>query len=282
MFLLTCQVTKSQDPIEISEAVLDFGNSSMPGFSVTIPEADYETAVKNWVKLLETGTKSKVVRADEGLSVFGARIKSVSDNPVNVFSNITGQDNFLDLEVSFELEKDKYAGSSELSGAREYLMDFAKDQYINFVEGQIAVEEKKLRGLKSDLKSLERSKSRMEKSIRSNEQDIRSDDQRLADLKNELAVVSSGLSRYEAGGMGNSTTADSDQIDDLQKEGKKIRKEIKSLERKLGKTEVEVSQDQREIPNNVNQQEDARYLVEEQEAVVRQLIDKRDTIKNYR
>ena len=283
LFLLACQGTKSQSPIEMSEATLDFGNSSIPGFSVTIPEADYENTMKNWVKQLESGTRSKVVTADDGLSIFGAKIKSISDNPVNVFSKLTAQDSAINLDVAFEMEKDKYAGSSELSGAREYLVEFAVNQYLDIVNGQIAVEDKKLRELKSDLKSLERSQSRMKKSISSNEDQIRDNEEKLAELNNELAMITYELTRSETGGMGNQgAVSDPDRLKDLEKQEKKIRKEIRSIEKKLGNSEVEVSQDERAIPRNVSDQEDAKYLVEEQEAVVRQLENKRDAIKNYR
>ena len=284
LFLFINEGTRAQSPITVDEDNFSFGSSSVNGFSVVIPEAEYESTMKNWVKLLESGTKSSVVSESDGMSIFGARIKAVSDNPVNVYSKLSGQDSVLNLQVAIELEKDHYAGNSELTGVREYLIDFAKGQYLDIVNEQIAVESKILNDLKKELKSLERSHSRMEKSIKSSEQDIITDDEKLAELNNELASVSSEISRYEVGGMGNQkmTGTNADLLKDLEKQEKKIRREINSLEKKLGKNEGEISQNEREIPRNVNEQEDARMRVEEQEAVLQKYIDKREAIEDYR
>src|SRR5512133_2636878 len=97
----------AQKPIEVSEDTVKFGSSSMPAFSVTIPEADYDKTLKEWTRTLQSGTKSKVVTENKkDISIFGARIKQISNNPVNIYSNLDNQDDGLALKVAIEPRKD--------------------------------------------------------------------------------------------------------------------------------------------------------------------------------
>jgi hypothetical protein len=75
---------------------------------VTIPEVNYETAEKDWIKELQAGTKLKVVTENKEMIISGANIKNISPDPVNINSKLINQDSSLLLMVSMELGKDKY------------------------------------------------------------------------------------------------------------------------------------------------------------------------------
>jgi len=75
---------------------------------VTIPEVNYETAEKDWIKELQAGTKLKVVTENKEMIISGANIKNISPDPVNINSKLINQDSSLFLMVSMELGKDKY------------------------------------------------------------------------------------------------------------------------------------------------------------------------------
>jgi len=75
---------RAQEPVLVSEDSLKIGNSLLPGLSVTIPEAGYEKTLKEWVKDLQGGTKSKVITENNEMSIFGAKIRDISPNTVNV------------------------------------------------------------------------------------------------------------------------------------------------------------------------------------------------------
>ena len=162
---------KAQKPIYVSEDSLKIGNSLLPGLSVTIPEAGYEKTLKEWLKDLQGGTKSKVITENNEMSIFGAKIRSVSPNPINVYSKLVELDSMLQLFASFELKKDQYiersADEAVFNQAKDYLKNFSKSQYIAIVKDQADAEEKKLRELQKELSSLENEKSRMQKSIQS-------------------------------------------------------------------------------------------------------------------
>jgi hypothetical protein len=98
----------AQQPVIVTDDSLMFGNSRLPALAVTIPEVSYETSLREWIKQLETGTKSKVVTENGEMSIFGAIIKNITENPVNVYSRFDNADTLLRLIVAFEPKKDEY------------------------------------------------------------------------------------------------------------------------------------------------------------------------------
>jgi predicted nucleic acid-binding Zn-ribbon protein len=286
LLLFFSGITKAQQPIEINEESISFQKSSIPGFSVRIPEANYEETVKNWVKLLQSGTKSKVVNDNGQMSIFGAKIKDISDTPVNVYSSIERVDSSVNLKTAFELRKDEYAGAAEKENARKYLMDFAKDQYLSVVKNQLNTEKNNLNKLEKDLASLERDQKKLEKTNRDNYTLISSENGRLDALNNQLASLTAEMNTRTNPnantGMGASSDNDPGKVKDLNKEIKKTGKEIKDSEKRISKAEKEIADNKREIPGNIENQNDARMKVSHQQAVVQQLEDKLERIKNFK
>ena len=274
LFLFLPVGIRAQGPIVLTEDSVRFGTSSMPGFSVVVPEVEYERTHKNWVKELETGTRSKVVEKGDELSIFGAKIKDVSENPVNVYSTITDMNGGVALLVAIELEKDKYTGETERSGARNFLFEFAKKEYIALVQDQLNTEQKILRDLEGELASLERGQERMEKSTRSNSEVVAGERVRLNQLNNELANSDTSVA-----GMG---ANDPDSAKEAEKERKKTSREIKSSEKKLSQAEKEITENDRKLPGNATDQNAARLRVSQQEAVVMRFEDKLEAIKQFK
>ncbi len=181
---------RAQKPITIMEDSLLVGKYMHPGISVTIPEVNYEKTLKNWIKQIEAGTKSKVVTEDGMMTIFGAMLKKISPNPVNMYSKLVNQDTLNKLMVCIELKKDEYLepalGDAQMMAARDYLKAFAKDQYIEFIKDEVAAEEKKLKDLTGQLSSLENSYSKTQKKAESSrttiskEQETSRDDERSA------------------------------------------------------------------------------------------------------
>jgi hypothetical protein len=121
-----------QKPIKVLEDSVQFGNYLYPGFNVTIPEAIFDNVLKNWVKLQESGTKSKVQTENGEMTIFGALIKEVSPAPVNIYSRLMNEDTLSRLLVCIELKKDQYvepaSGDIQMTSAKDYLKEFAKSQ----------------------------------------------------------------------------------------------------------------------------------------------------------
>lgn len=275
--------SRAQNPIVVSEDEFNFGGGNVPGYSVIIPETDYETTLKNWIKYLESGTRSKVVQKGENLSIFGARVKPVSEDPVNVYSTLAKDNNGIKLQAAMELQKDQFAGSTEYANARKYLFDFAKDQYMAVVNAQLNEEQKKLRALENDLNSLRNDQERMERSTSSSQETIEEGKQNLTDLNSQLAALTP--QQYQGGdsakvtGMG---AASPSEVKDLEKERKKLNREIRSAEDRIDKAERQIEENKRAMPGNLSEQEAAKRKVDDQQAVVNELEKKLNTIKAYK
>jgi DNA repair ATPase RecN len=280
---------KAQEPIIVSEDSVKVGNSLLPGLSVTIPEVNYEKALKVWIRDLQAGTKSKVVTENGEMSIFGAKIKSISSNPVNVYSKLVRLDSMLQLFASFETKKDQYVesatGAPEYTKALDYLKEFAKNQYIEVAKDQADFEEKKLRDLQKELSSLENEKARMQKSIQSNNNSIISEKENITAQNNELNIVNiasmgqdSALAAIEEGPA---KKEKADQIKDLEKRKKKALNSIESSEKKIVRSNEEIDKATNEIPQNERMQEKVREQIAAQDAIYQKFADKLKKIKSY-
>jgi hypothetical protein len=240
--------TKTQMPIVLSEDSIQIGKSVLPALSVTIPESEFDKTLKAWIRELQAGTKSKVVTENSEMSIFGARIKSISPNPINVYSKLDKLDSMLMLYASFETKKDDYvvgsAGTPEFAKARDFLKEFSKAQYIDVAKDQANAEEKKLKDLQRELSSLENEKSRMQKSIESNKNSIISEKENITLMNNELNTVKvarvgqdSLLSSMEEGPAKN---AKAEEIKDLDKRNRKAQNSIESSEKKIQRSDEEI------------------------------------------
>ena len=278
----------AQKPIIVSEDSLQIGKSLLPGLSVTIPESDYDKALKTWTRDLQSGTKSKVVTENGEMSIFGAKIKAITPNQINVYSKLIKLDSMLQLFVSFETKKDQYVERSsgpEFANAQDYLKEFAKSQYIDVAKTQADAEERKLRDLQKELSSLENEKSKMQKGIQTDNSNISSEKENITVQNNELNTVNaaiieqnSQLSTMEEGPAKKEKAA---QIKELEKRKKKALNSIESSENKINRADSDVNKATGDIPRNERMQEKVREQIFQQEAVYQMFADKLKKIKSY-
>ena len=280
---------KAQQPVVVSEDSLKVGKTSLPALSVTIPEVNYENALKAWIKELESGTKSKVVTENNEMTIFGAKLKDISSNPVNVYSKLTKLDSLLQLKVSFELKKDQYIDrtgtTSEFSKAENYLKQFAKNQYIEIVKAQVDTEDKKLRAIEKELSSLEKEKTKMQKSISANNTTIANEKENITVQNNEVTTVSAAVVEHNRLLDTMRTGPDKEEkmkyIKDLEKRKKKAESSIESSQNKINKTTSDTDKTNAEIPRNDKMQEQVNEKIQAQQAVLGKYTDKLKKIKSY-
>lgn len=280
---------KAQKPLFVFEDSLQFGNSRFPAISVTIPEVDYNKTLKAWIKDLETGTRSKVITENRDMSIFGARIKNLSPNPVNVFSRLINLDTILQLTVSYELKKDQYievsTGEAELNRAKNYLKDFAKNQYIDLAKSQADAEERKLRDLQRELSSLETQNTRFNRSIQTNNNLIAREKENIIIQNNELNSVSVAMTEHNNELINIEAEAAQkekmDLVKELENRKKKALKSIESSEKKINKATNAINKATREMPRNERIQNSIKDQIAQQEAVYQKFADKLKTIRSY-
>jgi len=280
---------KAQKPILVSEDSITFGKGKLPGLSVTIPEVNYEKTLKTWTRDLQSGTKSKLLTENNEMSIFGAKIKEVSPNPVNVYSKLMNLDSAIKINVAFEVKKDQYVerstGETDLTNAKLYLKEFARNQYIDLAKDQADAEDKKLRDLQRDLSSLEKEKTRLQKNIESENTTIVTENDKITVQNNELASVTSEI--IEQNKQLDLTTDDKtknakkDYINGLHKRKKKVQNMIETSQNNINKANNEIDKANAEIPRNDNMQEQANDKIEKQQAVCQKFADKIKNIKSY-
>jgi len=287
--LMATTALNAQKPIKVLEDSIPVGNYLYPGFNITIPEANFENTLKNWVKLQESGTKSKVQTENGEMTIFGAIIKQVSPAPVNIYSRLLNEDTLSRLLVTIELKKDLYiepaSGDIQLTAARDYLKDFAKSQYMDVIKEQLAAEEKILRDMNKELGGLENSKSRTQKTARNKRNVVNDEQDKLLVKHNELSMLSNEIiyknNEMIAMPVGAGRDAMSAQIKELEKRRKKLQREISKGESKINKARSDINQADNSIPRNEQEQGNVRARIDAQQLVVQSYIDKLNTVKLY-
>jgi hypothetical protein len=290
LLVLICSTgIKAQKPIVVSEDSLKFGKGSLPGLSVTIPEVNYEKTLKTWTRELQSGTKSKIVTENNEMSIFGAKIKNIGPNPVNVYSRMMNLDSAVKLTVAFEMKKDQYiersTGETELTNAKLYLKEFAKEQYLDVAKDQADAEDKKLREFQKELSSLEKEKTSLQKTIQSDNTDIVTEKDNITVQNNELASLTAEIidQNKQLATTDDATTkkAKTDYINGLEKKKKKVQNSIESSHNKIDKLNNEIDKANSEIPRNEKMQEQVNEKIMKQQAVYDKFADKIKTIKSF-
>ena len=289
LLLILSTGIKAQMPVLITQDSVKIGKNSFPGLTVTIPEANYEKTLKEWVKALESGTKSNMVIEKDEMSIFGANLKNVSPNPVNLYSKLLSQDSILKLSVVVELSKDTYieqaTGGEGYSKVQDYLKEFSKNRYIEVASDQLNIEEKKLKDLVKELESLAKEKTRLQKSIQSNNTKIINENDNITIQNNELKTVTASIvdNNSQLGSMDDGPAKEErgKYIKDLEKRKKKALSSIESSENKINSANTDIDEANGEIPKNELKQEDLRKKIAEQEMVVQKFTDKLEKIKTY-
>lgn len=289
VLLIASPVLNGQKPIKVLEDSVQFGNYLYPGFNVTIPEANFDNVLKNWIKSQENGTKSKVQTENGEMTIFGAIIKEVSQAPVNIYSRLMNEDTLSRLLVAIELKKDQYveaaSGDIQLTSAKNYLKEFAKSQYTDFIKQELSAEEKILRDLNRELGSLESSKARTQRTAKNKRGTVNDEQEKLLVKHNELSLLSNEIinknNEMMAMPIGAGREAMATQIKELEKRRKKLQSEIGKAENKIGKAKSAIDQADRSIPRNDNEQNIMKSKIDAQQAVVQRFIDKLNTVKLY-
>lgn len=287
--MLPALTLRAQKPITIMEDSLLVGKYMHPGISVTIPEVNYEKTLKNWIKQIEAGTKSKVVTEDGMMTLFGAMLKKISPNPVNMYSKLVNQDTLNKLLVCIEIKKDEYLepalGDAQMMVAKDYLKAFAKDQYIEFIKDEVAAEEKKLKDLTGQLSSLENDYSKTQKKAESSRNTISKEQETLATMNGQLSQLSTDIDRENSVMIGMETgpekEAQAARIKEMNKTKKNLQKDISKVESNIKSAESSIAQADDAIPQNKKEQAVMQQKIDEQTVAVQKFNDKLNTVKLY-
>ena len=289
--LLVPLVLFGQKPIEVSGANFKLGQDEYSGVQVLIPEVERELVENMWIKEIEKRTKSKVSQAHQGeITIFGAFIKSIGEDPVNIYSQIIPRDSIVELNACIELKRNEFITEdlyeSEFNELKAFMHDFGKEAYMDEVEEQIEAEENVLKELEKELKKLQSDKEGLEKKISKNEHNITVSDDDIRILDTDIAVKNEEIARVKVrmGSVGDDAvlkeTLESE-LKDLEKEKKKMQNSVQKEKKRIVGYESDIDNIKLEIPALVEQQNQKMQEIEKQRNRVGQFESKQATIEAY-
>ncbi|MDY0342760.1 MAG: hypothetical protein RBR28_04250 [Lentimicrobium sp.] len=286
LLVLSILVVKGQQPIVTAYDSLLFGDTRCPGLWVTIPEVSKADIEKDWKKILEKGTKSKVLSKDNEMTIFGAQWSDISKEPVNVFSNYVETDSTIRLFVAVELHRDDFVtrDSPQFTALSNMLTSFAKDKYIAVADGQLAQENKKLKDLQKNLESLRKNKDKLEKQIKSDQAAIDQENYRIVTTQKEIGETDRLLDTRgtELASLDGKERKDKEsEIKSLEKKKKSSQKSIGSSESKINKATNNIADNNTAIAINLQEQSKVMSEIADQTMEVRKYEEKLNKIKSY-
>lgn len=286
-FLLITPMLQAQKPLAFHDGSQSKGNVDIPGLWVSIPEAKAEKVMADWTKAIEKGTKSKAVVNGMDASLFGAIIKSIYADPINIESRVRSEDTVVWLFAGVELRRGEFAekGTKEYDKLKDYLKDFAKSEYVSVAEEQLAKEEAQLKSLEKELSSIRKDKSKMDKTVQSSQNAIAAEQDKITSYQKQLAVVNENIdnisTKLSQAEDAETKKAWQGELKAAQKKKKSLQKSINSSESKISKTQDKSRDTRNNIELNLGNQDQTSIRINEQKMVVTNLKNKVKTIKGY-
>ncbi|WP_157637938.1 hypothetical protein [Flexithrix dorotheae] len=285
LFLMFPLISFSQSvSFDVEEIKENISKGEANGFAVYIPQAHRKDVEKAWSKDIRVDTKSKVVEKDGEFFIEGTNIDRLSANPINVFSRIIEMDSGVKVHAFFEV--DSTFLSSEIDEekatvAKKIVAEFASDAYTFAVQEELEEEEKKLKNLNNDLKKLVNENEKMHKTIAMNNSDI---DALNADLdQNKLKLDPNHgktVAVYDENGREIDRAPAPSEVKKIDADLKKeIDKEAKKIHKKIFKLESEIREAERNIPVNLQEQEEKKSEIEAQEMVIEKVMQKLENVQ---
>ncbi|UZR95421.1 hypothetical protein [Chondrinema litorale] len=272
----------------VEETKASHSTGSHDGFVVNITQANVKNVQGAWEKMMnkQSENKAKVEDVKGEYIIKNALLEDLNDSPISVYALFSeGKNGGTKMLAFFEVDSVfiNESNNSDVSyNAKKLMEDFAIESYKDAVKDELKEEEKKLKSLESDLKKLVNENEKMHKTISSNENDIESLDVDLDMNKKEYnPSYGETVAVYDSEGNEIDRAAAPKTVIKLDPEKKKeLDKEQKKLSKKKYKLEAEIRKAEREIPLNLQDQEEKKLEIEKQEAVVEKVEKKLKAVNN--
>lgn len=272
----------SQAEIKAGHVKMTMSMGEQPGFQVIIPQAVQDDVKREWIKYVQSGTKSKAVELGSEISISGAMVKEASPNPVDVYAIIEMADSNVSVTAFFVIDSAMYdpekGGSTMTLAMEDYMEVFGVSQYEAAVENELKMEENKLKDLEKQLSDLEKNEEKMEKSIKDEEEKISRAEEEIKILE---ASKAQQLTVIEEKRVAASTIIEKETKKEAEKEIKALEKEREKSDKSLSKEKENIDDAKRKIEDyekaieeGQEQQEELKGMIEAQEEVVQQVEEK--------
>lgn len=278
----------AQEKITVDESPQPMSKGTYPAYITEIPGAKLKDVERDWKRYITSGSKGRVLEANDEISIIGAVNKNISQEPFNVYSHILETTTGVKLTAWLTFKDSVYI-SKDLNtdkdlAAQKYIRDFGVQEYKLVVKGELQKQNEMLRLLQDQQNDLIKAEEHSNKKIEEYERDIQknngeiatnADDQkRKADLiSNQKGVVESTRDNPEDNKAAIKTLKDleGDQ-NKLVKNGEKLNKEIDNWNR-------EIREEQRKIEAGKADQKLKIDAIEKQKQSVQEVEDKLKNIQ---
>ncbi|HUH74299.1 MAG TPA: hypothetical protein VLZ75_07810 [Chitinophagales bacterium] len=177
-----------QSDFVVNEIEGTFSQGQQTGLEITIPEVDLksiQSSLSKWTK----SNKGKYVSSKKSTEIFqdNVMLSNVSENTVDMYTILSPNKDGVTLQTYVDLGGTflSSAGHPQAFQAMEKeLIDFARTQLVSKVSDDIKAEEKQLKKLESEFKTLTKNNESYHKDILNNKDNINK--QELAIAKNEI------------------------------------------------------------------------------------------------
>jgi chromosome segregation ATPase len=232
-----------------------------------------------------------VSEAQQGeITIFGAFVKSISEDPVNIYSQIIPRDSIVELNTCVELKRSEFVTDelyeTEFNQLKAHMYEFGKEVYIEEVKNQVKVEKDVLKELEKELKKFQNEQESMEKKISKNEHDITISEDDIRILDADIAIKNAELAqaKVQLGSVGDDLLQKETieaEIKDLEKEKKKMLKSVEKEKKNIVGYNSDIYNTKLEIPALVAHQNQKMQEIVAQESRVNLFETKLRTIEAY-
>lgn len=238
---------QAQNEIQVTNKFISMSQGEQPAYIVEIPEANYESSLKNWKKLIRQNTKNKIEESGHEIVMKSTLIEDIYSKPINLYSAIIIGDSSLKLiavyeidSVFFDFEKVEKSVVNEKinSQIKHFMYNFASQQYMYAVEDELEAEENKLKYLQKELASLGKQSENNMKDNSENEQNIKNSQDAINsyEIDNERKQNEINAKKEAISGISN----DPELLDQAKGQLKSLEKEKKGIEGKLEKEQKNI------------------------------------------
>ena len=174
----------SFDP-ELKEANRLMSKGEVNSYSVIIDGVSKKDIEKSWHKYMkDCDTKCKWDKGTKEFLANDAKISSISDNTIDVYTQLLESNNRVELVVWMDLGAGFLSTvdhAERAKAGKAFIMNFATEMEKKRVDNFRKNEEDKLGGMQKDMKNLQKDKGKLEKSIEEYQQKIEEAKQKIAE-----------------------------------------------------------------------------------------------------
>jgi len=278
------QINLDVDETMVESSQMKYGDKNYPAVTVDIPSVDQEVIQKEWTKILEGDTKSKMSEGMDGLYIAGAMLETVSTQSLNVYSRVTKTEYGVRLVAAFEEPEGEFINSNKnkLNSAKAMLKEFGREQYTSSLKSHHKEENSILEDMEKDLKKLQKENEKMHKVINENELKIvnTKNDEKANLLEQDRLIEEISSKKTQISRLAKDARKDAEkELKSLEKDKKKLQKDVENMNKDIVSYRADIEETQRLIQRNLSEQDLQKARISRQLNYVKSLEGKIATLE---